>query len=498
MKKKLLFFFVCAVCAIAMQAQGYRPYYASAKLYFPECNGTGVIVRNHNGDNLIVHHLSSSDPYVHHFAYQREDETALSEISLRLGGLAGDVDTAYSVLDMRVLGDTCYFCGNQMVTYGRPMYDINGNIISEASASNGILGYFSIAEMLEGNPHVNIVVIDKSKRLTRLAVRRQSPSSPVSYRVLVAAVGVNQGDTSCVVEARLADDGSWSMMLSTPQSPYHTDRFTDIITTSRSILVSGISSATPSSAGLNWNVTLHEAPAEGFGVRFGLTGVDEHPMYYDFSSTDCGWGWHADDAEVRMCEIENDTFALSFGSVNRNTDASGIVVAQFSRYDVMSKLHAITSSPHPKVRDMAYSPRHNVLGVLAFNDVYTHGGVFLTPISSPAQAHVFRGSGMRLWSLAHYTRGTIIAGGHEVMSTRVACLWQDPITLSTPHCAEVDDCEWNSCEAVGAMKDACKWDSSTPANAVWTPYAATSVEVNQSFGCTQPTGYVTPGDEIWH
>lgn len=492
MKKKLLFFFVWAVCAIVLQAQVYRPCYGSAKSFFPECDGTGVIVRNYSDDNLIVHHLSSSDPYVHHFAYQRQDVDDILEISLRLGGLAGDVDTAYSVLDMRVLGDTCYFCGNQMVTYGRPLYDINGNIIDNASASKGILGYFSIVEMLEGNPHVNIAILDSAMRLTRLAVRRPPEGAPNLYRVLVAAVGVTQGDTSCVVEARLAEDGSWSRIQSVPKLPYRHDRFTDIITTSQSIIVSAISSANPYSSGCNWNITLHEAPAEGFGMRFGLTSVDEHPMCYDFSSTDCGWGQHADDAEVRMCEMQSGKFALSFGSVNRNTDASGIVVAQFSGYDVMTSLNAISSSPHPKVRDMAYAPQHNVLGVLAYNNVYTHGGVFLTPISSPAQAHVFLGSGMRLWSLAHYTRGTIIAGGHEVMSVRVACLWQDPSTVRTPQCAEVDDCEWGSCGTIPAMKDACKWNNIETANIEWTPYASTSIEVSQSFECAQTTGYMDP------
>jgi hypothetical protein len=81
----------------------------------------------------------------------------------------------YRIHDMKIWDGICYFCGEERTTTGNFIGDTNGQMTFETT-DVGIVGYFSIADVLSNSPNANIVYthINSTKSLKRMAVSNNS------------------------------------------------------------------------------------------------------------------------------------------------------------------------------------------------------------------------------------------------------------------------------------------------------------------------------------
>ncbi|MCQ2237601.1 MAG: hypothetical protein MJZ18_11515 [Bacteroidales bacterium] len=98
------------------------------------------------------------------------------------------------VLDIKICGHECYFCGVEHVSNHDTYLDTEGNIISLAQNSHGIIGRFNIDDVISGGGAYEIMDISETKEIKRLAVKDGYKEEKI------LAVGVSDQSQSCLVE----------------------------------------------------------------------------------------------------------------------------------------------------------------------------------------------------------------------------------------------------------------------------------------------------------
>lgn len=191
----LSFFFLESVWC-----QYYRPALASSVVNMPTCMGDGAICRSYGNAKVLVHHVDLADRHRHHFALQLSDTNVISELVVTLGGQNDVNDTLYEIRDMRVLGDTCYFCGRRKVNWGEPVYDNWGHVLDPGVEYKGVLGWFPISDFRSQSVEVNVYHADFAQDMSRLTVRRKEPGLWPWYDLKVTAIGIDAQGRQCVTE----------------------------------------------------------------------------------------------------------------------------------------------------------------------------------------------------------------------------------------------------------------------------------------------------------
>ncbi len=197
---------------------------ASSITVFPELEGDQVITHVYKGAK-ITHFRHTDDNYRHSFMFQGSFPIVTKRIQVDIGASMGS-DTLYrlSVNDMRIEGDSCYFCGN-VVRVGPPQMTQQGNTVWPEKAPVGFVGFFSIPELIAGHVYLKYKLFYEVHDLTRLAVYGYHQNST---RRMVAAIGTLPDQTTpCVLEIVRYSDGAWKKSLSHPDS--EDEVFSDIL-----------------------------------------------------------------------------------------------------------------------------------------------------------------------------------------------------------------------------------------------------------------------------
>lgn len=442
MKRVLLLLVLLLTMRLAV-GQVLRTVYASALSNMPNCTGKDVIVRNYSGHSLLIHHTAEADRHEHHFALQSQTQNNFRELVVTLGGQGQATDTWYDIADIKVLGDTCYFCGTRVADFGAPVLDIWGHVVASQYEKRGFIGRFSIASILDGGyAGFEIYMIGETESLSRLTLRKGLPGDQVRYHVMLSAVGQFRGSDakSCVLEAANYLEGGWRYSLSVNGSDNDRERFTDIVSTPRWTFVASF--YTPDGTDANasgWHMLLHKVEPMGVAEMANGNWNFYDGALYDFGQ--CGWGWHQADAQCRLALLPRDRIGLSFGTQNSQTQNYGILTASLSDNFILDTVTVVGASHSVQVQDMTYLPFVNQLAVLARDGSYYHGGVFLCPIGYNGSISVLSKVDVQLQSLCRYTSRTVFAGGFHPLTKKICTFWQHPQAFERPSCVTVAQAE---------------------------------------------------------
>ncbi len=210
--KRVLFFFALMSVIVTAKSQIPTLSTVSSSTDFPELAGDQVITRAYRGLYKITHFRHKDDAYKHSFLIQGGFPFITKRIQFNIN-LSILSDTLYrlNVNDMRIEGDSCYFCGN-VVQVGPPVMTPQGNMVWPERDSIGFVGFFSLTELIAGHVQMRYKFYYDVYDLTRMAtVPYRQRSSP---QLMVAAIGTLEDKTTpCVLELTRFSDGAWTESL---------------------------------------------------------------------------------------------------------------------------------------------------------------------------------------------------------------------------------------------------------------------------------------------
>lgn len=489
MKKMYLFLFVLLMSLSASAQLGYGMY-ASGVSHIPLHQGDKVLTRNYMGSSVLVHYIETANACRHHFALINQDNAQARELVLQIGSERGDSFERYGVNDMRILGDTCYFCGVCVSGSNEPVYDVNGSIIGTDGDNQGFLGFFRVSEISgDEAPTVSIKVFPDVKRLTRMAVRRGEAGSEPGHQVRVTAIAsvLAQGSDvelqNSLIEVDLFSGNTSVFTVSRLVNSQ--ERFSDIVNTRYATIVSSFLDQDGT------KLMLHQAGSQGFDQEYAATGFQESVRTYDFASRPGQWGLYAAGAISRMSNLPSDRFALAFGC--RNDDGvGGIMTMTFTNGGMADTVIVVSDTlESAEVLEVEYSSIRNSLGILARKAANPFGAVYLPSLSTVGSVPELEVPRLKLQSLCKYRNQVIMGSGINMITLELTSMWQHPLALERPGCVESHSVNSFVQDNFVAEKGAAEWTRKVlPTPFSWDRKLAYVTVADHSFECTQPIWFM--------
>ena len=291
----------------------------SKRTEFPNLKGDQVITRMYNEEYSITHFRHKENAYVHSFLIQYRIPVITKEIQFNINGsMMSDTLYRLTVNDMRIEGDSCYFCGN-VVHVGPPMINPQGHTFWPERDSVGFVGYFSITELLEGHVFLKYQLFYDVYDLTRMATVTY-PHRASSLQLMVAAIGtLSDKTTPCVLELKKYGDGSWKRSLSYPNSV--DEVFSDILYNPYRLLIASYRRCNGDEGEYqnepnHWKFTLHYASNYGFCTDYASVYNSETAAEYDTYglTVDHSIGWHPSEVQLRLCRLGAGRMCMAYGT----------------------------------------------------------------------------------------------------------------------------------------------------------------------------------------
>ena len=289
---------------------------ASSRVDFSELQGDQVLTRVYKGSK-ITHFRHADDNYKHSFMIQGDLFVGTKRIIVNINSSLGP-DTLYrlNVNDMRIEGDSCYFCGN-VVRVGPPQMTPQGNTIWPERDPVGFVGFFSVPELISGRVNLRYKLFYEVYDLTRLAVYSYHQNL---VRRMVAAIGTLADQTTpCVLEITRHSDGSWRKSLGYPNS--ENEVFSDILYNPKKLVVASYRRCNGDEGEYqyepnHWKFTIHYASSYGFCSDYGPLNGPEAAAEYDTYGLPVNHniGWHISDVQLRLCRLAADRMCLAYGT----------------------------------------------------------------------------------------------------------------------------------------------------------------------------------------
>lgn len=284
------------------------------------------------------------------------------------------------ITDMRLYGDTCYFCGK--VKYLLNEY-IGGEFVPK---TNGLLGWFSIPGMLNGSGSVYFHEFDTVTQLARLAI-----SKPDASTLLVSAIGTQRPNLfPCIVEVKKINnvwENNWHIDCVNNESGMF---FSDIMTLRDSItLLAQYDCANDNLPGTNGYDNNHQVFLLD---RYDLGGC--YNMYHSvWSSTMVRYTmnpsedyyFHYDKAPMRLFHINdlNNEFGVAFGVEKADGNSGGIRLFAFQNaWQYYSSLYYQTGL-HAEIKEIGNKFKTDSLYVLTTDNTHTNGLIAALSLGVP-------------------------------------------------------------------------------------------------------------------
>lgn len=470
--------------------QYYVPSLASSVVSMPTCLGDGAICRSYGNTKVLVHHVDPTDRHRHHFALQLSDTNVISELVVTLGGQNGVSDTLYEIRDMRVLGDTCYFCGRCKVYEGEPVYDNFGHIIGSGVWYKGVIGWFPISDFQSQFVEVGLRHVDFAQDMSRLTVRRGGSSPSRLYDLKVTAIGISGAGQQCVTEMITPSSSPQSCegwgITSFVLNGSNDEMFCDILDTETGTLLLAVDTSDVIEEGMDSHqmLILHSIYPSG------LTNdriVPGRRLHFDAEAN--GWGWHSNDVTAKMALAGDGRVSLAFPSVNRENGEYGVVhVMVYSVGDYLSG-SVVDCAAGASVLDVAFVQRSGYSGVLLRDNLMYDGAVMLIPANTVGTASRLNLPYTRLQSVCNYFNNTFFAAGFDGEFFRIKCILQHPLAVGWTHCVSVNNVRQQKLENVLEEKINNGW-SETEELSSWLVRIGTVVAAGRVTECSQPLGFI--------
>ena len=476
----LSFFFLESVWC-----QYYRPALASSVVNMPTCMGDGAICRSYGNAKVLVHHVDLADRHRHHFALQLSDTNVISELVVTLGGQNDVNDTLYEIRDMRVLGDTCYFCGRRKVNRGEPVYDNWGHVLDPGVEYKGVLGWFPISDFRSQSVEVNVYHADFAQDMSRLTVRRKEPGLWPWYDLKVTAIGIDAQGRQCVTEMITPSSsplmcGGWGITNYVLVGS-NDELFCDVLDTEMGTLLLAVDTSDADGIDRHRKLVLHNIYREGLSGGNFSTGRRLH-----FDEEPSGWGWHSNDVTAKMAWAGEGQVSLAFPSVNIEDGRSGIVHVMLNSEGDFLSGSVVDCSAGASVQDVAFVRRSGYSGVLLRDNQMYDGAVMLIPTNTIGTAARLNLPYTRLQSVCNYFDNTFFSAGFNRESSLVKCISQHPLAVDRT-CVNVNNIQQQRIENVVAEKANYNWEGAGPSGDSFVRIG-TVLATGRVTECSQPLG----------
>lgn len=357
MKRIVLIIAFMAVCGMLFSQ---TPFIAtvSSRHNYPALKGDQVITRVYKGNQTLTHYRHNESEYIHSFIIHKiglpNAYTKRMQFNLNEGVEPDEPFRKLTVNDMRIEGDSCYFCG-KLTFIGPVMYDANNNPIWP-EYDVGIVGFFSILDLIAGNVTLQYKYYNTTSEFTRLTT--WSYKYGQSRSLMVAAIGrLLSQPNPCVLEL-MNTNNTWTESLGYINS---TDEvFSDILYNSDRLIVASYQKCNGDEGNYqyepnHWKFTLHCASRYGFCFDYGFETAAEYDTYgltTNYGTT----GWHNSDVQLRLCKLKNGRSCMAYGAMQSNGQPCALL---FSLSDpiVVDTIMALHS-------DAGYSIVQDMVGLL--------------------------------------------------------------------------------------------------------------------------------------
>lgn len=430
-----------------LAAQGVIPDCQSRIYEYDTVPSTHSIIRKKGNLQVIQTQSSIGEPadFTHSFVV-KDDQTGLEKIfDVDFHDYNSSNPNYVDITDMEIYGGICYFCGDIIYDGGAPVIGLDGHIIIPRFVHHGLVGRFSISDVLNAFGYVDYCIFDEVKSLTRLAVSRPNDNNYTVVLQLIGTVG-NVEDTSCVLEIQHTTSSNWTKTLDfIPTQPEIV--FTDILATSwRFIMSSRVkcpddNPASPAPTAYNHRV---------FNIQeFSLYGC-VHDLTYPYTIAPMQryyippsyYGWHYDEAPMSLCCVEYEDFALAFGVRDESINIGGIRLFSF-----WSTSHCVSyyykTGFRVDVDEMCYHSSPARFSVLSKDHTYPNGLITVSNYDGnlPATVKYLHSYNYRLTSLDVEYNSKLKVSGHNTNTMDLSLFRQYVDSLHLSSCFEKSQAE---------------------------------------------------------
>ncbi len=197
----------------------------SAQYNFPTQRGSRVIVRESNAGLPVIAHRHHVSIVGAGFLYG-DIATNNAKLFVIPDTTFMDGGSGYTIKDMRVIGDMCYFCGMRVRDH------VEGS--SFVTDSVGVLGRFRLSPSGFAQPvKYDLKLIDETKSLDRMAAFADYSDT------VLAMIGIvdNPASESCLTVARVNSAGQWDYYVEYTDNSVVEEVFTDIAVDPKNVTI---------------------------------------------------------------------------------------------------------------------------------------------------------------------------------------------------------------------------------------------------------------------
>lgn len=454
MKRIVLIITFMAVCGMLFSQ---TPFIAtvSSKHDYPALKGDQVITRVYNGNQTLTHYRHKENEYIHSFIIHKDGLNAYTkrmQFNLDEGVEPDEPFRKLTVNDMRIEGDSCYFCGK--VTFiGPVMYDAYNNPVWPES-DRGVVGFFSILDFISGNVTLQYKFYNTTSEFIRLTT--WSYKYGQSRRLMVAAIGkLNSQPNPCVLELKNTNN-SWTESLGYINSTGEV--FSDILYNSDRLIIASYQKCNGDEGNYqyepnHWKFTLHTASNYGFCWGYGFETAAEYDTY-GLATSYGTTGWHNSDVQLRLCKLKNGRTCMAYGAMQSSGHPCALLFSLSDPFAVDTIMALYSDAGYSIVQDMVgLLGGGNTIAVLTsclgVEEGRLHFPTISTTITTFPQVNIY---GYMKRSVDKWDSYSAVMGGYETNENVIWEFKQNKTNLypATP----IISCfisGYSFCEAIGSL-----------------------------------------------
>ena len=391
MKYLVLFLLFISTCGTLFSQIPVLDPVVSSENDYPALKGDQVITRKYQGDQTLTHYRHNENEYVHSFIIHKSGlngYTKRMQFNLNAGVEPDEAFRKLTVNDMRIEGDSCYFCG-KLTLIGPVIYDAFGNPIWPES-DIGLMGFFSITDLIAGNVTLNYKCYYETSEFTRLTTWTYTMSQ--TRYLSVGAIGMLRLEPyPCVLELTHSNN-TWRESLGHTNSTGEV--FSDILYNSNRLIIASYHQCNGDEGDFqyepnHWKFTLHCASRYGYCMDYGHETAAEYDTYgltINYGTT----GWHFSDAQLRLCKLKNGRTCMAYGAKDDNTHPNILLFSMLDPFVLDTIMVLYTDFGYSIVHDMVgLLGGENTVALLSFSQSVAGGRLHFPMISTTTTTYPF-------------------------------------------------------------------------------------------------------------
>ena len=358
--------------------------------------GEEVITRALPGNEMLTCSKAIDGGVTHTFTRYSPTGGGTKQFTCNLGTLFTLSQDVYSIKDMYIFENKCFFCGYYIPSNIAPAYDNWGAILHVTT--HGFVGYFDLREMTVSPTGSGIFMMDlpMTDSIVQLVAHHDDNQS---YDMFIMAVGYSSiySLSTCVVELTNPVGGGlydtlWTLNVVQPTCAEMDEYMTDIVLTNDHVVVaSKLPYADGSLDGdtdeTHYLFRLHEAKRAGFYRTIVPPASSASVYQYDVSSYGVGIGCHHIGDPIRLCPMDGNRFCVYYQVERREPPMYNGVGGSYLFWMNESQLmeHAArTYGLFNRTKEAAWvGDAYRTIAVLQSDDSYQPEGIVYFPTMHP-------------------------------------------------------------------------------------------------------------------